>query len=278
MSGFIKVGATIGAVFCVQCFLASAAFAEGPAVSAPNGKLDLAIGAGSEDESGLFKLGGSLSVPFGDTLGAQLDVSIQGIEDPTASAALHLFTRDPSSYLIGVTAGVVRSDAALMGAVGVEGELYLDRVSLEGWVGFAGLDYSDAVAVDKSGMFALADIAFYPTDDLRLGLGIASVLEYESVSLGAEYQLPDMPLALTADVRLGEDGATRAMAGLRFYIGEDGKTLIDRHRQDDPRDRGFDLFAAAGRQVLERYPVASDFDNFQDCVDAGFTWHAEHCV
>ena len=31
MSGLIKVGATIGAVFCVQCFLASSGLAEGPA-------------------------------------------------------------------------------------------------------------------------------------------------------------------------------------------------------------------------------------------------------
>lgn len=278
MSGLIKVGATIGAVFCVQCFLASSGLAEGPAVSSPNGKLDLAIGAGSEDESGLFKFGGSLSLPFGDDFGAQVDVSIQGLDDPAVSAALHLFTRDPSSHLIGVTAGVVHTDAATMGAIGVEGELYLDRISLEGWVGYAGLDYSDSVAVDKNGLFALADIAFYPTDDLRLSLGVASVLEYESVSLGAEYQLPDMPLSLTADVRLGEDGATRAMAGLRFYIGQDGKSLIDRHRQDDPRDRGFDLFAAAGRQVLERDAVASDFDNFEDCEGAGFNWEAEHCV
>lgn len=278
MTGFIKVGAAIGAVFCVNCMLAGAAIAAGPAVSAPNGKLDLAIGAGSEDENGLYTLGGSLSLPFGDSFGAQVDLSIQGFDDPTVSGALHLFTRDPSSYLLGVTAGVVRSDAALMGAIGVEGELYLDRVSLEGWVGFAGIDYSESVAVDKDGFFALADIAFYPTDDLRLSLGVASVLQYESLSLGAEYQLPDMPLALTANARLGEDGAVRAMAGLRFYIGDEQKSLIDRHRQDDPRDRGFDLFSAAGRQVLERDPVASDFDNHDDCLDAGFTWEGEHCA
>ena len=88
----------------------------------------------------------------------------------------------------------------------------------------------------------------------------------------------NLPLSVTADARLGEDGAVSALAGLRFYFGDDGKSLIDRHRQDDPRDRGFDLFAAAGTQAFERDPVASDFNNSTDCIDAGFTWEAEHCV
>jgi len=282
-ASFLRLSGVVGAAFCVQCFVAGLAIAQDSAVSGPNGKLDLGIGA-DNDAGGVFRFGGSLSLPLGDAFGFQGDLSVQNYYGTlTTSGALHLFTRDPSSYLMGVTAGVVRSEAATLGAVGAEAELYLDRLSIEAWAGVAQLDYDEIVAVDKSGVFALGDIAYYPTDDLRLSVGAASVLGYESVNLGAEYQVAgfELPFSLTADARFGEDGDIRATAGLKLYFGGGDKSLIDRHRQDDPRDRGLDLFAAAGNQIVERDPVASDFTDPGSCEAAGFTWvysYPEHCA
>lgn len=277
-NSILRVSGTIGAVLCMQCYVAGVALAEGPAVSGVNGKIEVSGGGVSSPASGAYRIGGSIAAPLGDSFGIQGDLSLQNYGALAGAGALHLFTRDPDLYLAGVAAGVVRSNTATLSAVGVEGELYLGQVSIEAWAGVANLDYDALSAVDKSGFFALADIGWYATDDLRLSIGASSVLGYEALNIGAEYQVTSFstPFSLTADARFGEDGNVTAMAGLKFYFGEQ-KSLIDRHRQDDPRDRGLDLFAAAGSQVTEtgvppRVPVASDFADRDSCEEAGFTW------
>lgn len=274
-----KAGASLGAIFCIHCFLTSAALAEGPAVASPNGKIDLSAGAGKD--GGIVRIGGSLALPLGDAFGVQADLSLHNYDVLTGTGALHLFTRDPDNYLAGVTAGIVRTDVSTLSAIGVEGELYLDRVSIEGWAGYARLDYVDPAAIDKDGVFALADVGYYATDDLRLSLGASYVLGYKSISVGLEYQFTDTPFSTTLEARVGDDGDYSVMGGLRFAFGGEQKTLIERHRQDDPPDRGFDLFAAAGSQVYRpNVPkaVASDFTDYTSCTEAGFSWQSEHCV
>jgi hypothetical protein len=266
-----KLSATIGAAFCAQCFLA--AMAQEPAVSAVNGKIELS-GSQSSKTGGSARLGGSIAAPLGDAFGVQGDLSVSTVGGLSGAAALHLFTRDPSSYLFGVTAGVVRSPTATLSAVGPEAELYFDRFSIEAWAGVANLNYDALAAVDQTGIFALADIGFYPTDDLRIGIGGSSVLGYEAATVGLEYQFAS-PFSFTADTSFGEDGNITATAGLKFYFGQPEKSLIDRHRQDDPKDRGLDLFAAAGEQVTATgipKPKASDFTTQVACEAAGFTW------
>ena len=285
-TSIFRISGTIGAVLCMQCYVAGVAFAEGPAVSGVNGKVEVSGGGVSSPASGAYRIGGSIAVPLGDTFGFQGDLSIQNYGALAGAGAVHLFTRDPDLYLAGVTAGVVRSSTATLTAVGAEGELYLGQLSLEAWAGVANLDYDALAAVDNSGYVAMADVAWYATDDLRLSIGGSSVLGYEALNLGAEYQVTsfDTPFSLTADARFGEDGNVTAMAGLKFYLGGEQKPLIDRHRQDDPKDRGLDLFAAAGSQVTEtgvpaaRAPVPSDFnDDRIGCEDADFHWNGESC-
>ena len=277
-NSILRVSGTIGAVLCMQCYVAGVALAEGPAVSGVNGKIEVSGGGVSSPASGAYRIGGSIAAPLGDSFGIQGDLSLQNYGALAGAGALHLFTRDPELYLAGVAAGVVRSNTATLSAIGVEGELYLGQVSIEAWAGVANLDYDALSAVDKSGFFALADIGWYATDDLRLSIGASSVLGYEALNIGAEYQVTSFstPFSLTADARFGEDGNVTAMAGLKFYFGEQ-KSLIDRHRQDDPRDRGLDLFAAAGTQVTDtgvppRVPVASDFADRDSCEAANFNW------
>jgi hypothetical protein len=276
-----RLTGVIAAALCLQCYLVGAAVAGGAAVSTPNGQLNIGLGAGS-NAGVITQAGGSVSVPLGQGFGLQTDFSIENYDLLTGTAALHLFTRDPSSYLAGITAGVVRSNVGTLAAVGAEGELYLNQISLEGWAGYAGLDYDAAGPIDKAGIFAMGDIAYYPTPDFRLSVGASSVLGYQSLSLGAEYQPANLglPLSFTADARLGQDGKFSALAGLKFYLGDPGKSLIDRQRQDDPPDRGLDLFAAAGAQIANRPAVAGDFPDRTSCEDAGFTWFnssPEHC-
>jgi hypothetical protein len=42
---------------------------------------------------------------------------------------------------------------------------------------------------DEDGLFGLADVAFYPTDDLRLSAGYRRWDDKDIAAVGAEYQL-----------------------------------------------------------------------------------------
>lgn len=59
MSGTFSItaGAALGAAICLQCYLVSATLAEGPAVSVPNGRIELGLGGGNDGAGG--RLGGS---------------------------------------------------------------------------------------------------------------------------------------------------------------------------------------------------------------------------
>lgn len=237
------------AILCTQGALAQTL----PAVSDVNGRVEFNAGALSTPNSFLGSAAGSLSVPLGDRFGAQFDASIHTSLGTSGGGALHLFTRDPDSYLAGITGAVVRTGVGTIGAVGGEAELYFGDFSIEAWAGVAGIDYDAAAAIDKTGFFALADLAYYPTEDLRLSLGASSILGYEAVRFGAEYQVNafDTPFSLTGKVQLGEDGAVAAQAGVRFYFGGQGNSLAERHRRDDPPNRSLDLFGSAGSQTTD---------------------------
>lgn len=228
-----------------------------PAVSDINGKLEIDFGGLSDPESAIFRGGASLSVPIGERFGVQGDVAVGSIDGQWSfGGALHAFTRDPSSYLLGVTAGVVFADGSRLAAVGPEAELYLDRISLEGWAGWAAIDYDDMLTPDENGFFAMGDIAYYPTDDWRVSVGAASILGRESINLATEYQFAGLglPLSGTGELRAYDTGAWSAKIGIKGYFGDPDKSLIDRHRQDDPRNRALDLFSAAGDLLTEAGP------------------------
>jgi len=185
-------------------------------------------------------------VPLGERFGAQGDLMavLTGVGDLYLAGAGHLFTRDPSRYLLGVAAGVVVAPGAKLAAVGVEGELYMDRWSLEAWAGLAGVDYADPLMADYTGVFGFGDIAYYPTDNLRFAVGGSYVLGDSALHLSTEYQFdnPAWPMSLTGDAKLHASGNYTVTVGLKGYFGGPSKSLIERHRQDDPRNRAVDLF------------------------------------
>jgi hypothetical protein len=223
-----------------------------PAVSATNGKLEFGAGVLSLPAP-MFTgyAAGSLTLPVGQRYGVQLDL---GVSTPglVVSGVLHGFTRDPQSYLIGGAFGVVAMPGAMVYAAGPEGELYLDRWTLEAWGGVAMADRRTPSAARRITPFVTADVSYYPTDNWRFTLGVSLLDGYAAAHAGTEYLLdtPSVPLALTADARIGQDGGVRAMIGLRAYLAPNPKSLIRRHREDDPLDhrlalQSFRSFAAA---------------------------------
>jgi len=223
-----------------------------PAVSAPNGKIEFDAGMLTLPSAAFMgRAAGTLTLPLGDRFGIQLDLA--GVSAPgfTTSAALHLFTRDPASYLIGGTLGLVSAPGATVFAAGPEAELYLDRWTLEAWAGLAIVHPATGPA--RTGVFAMGEAGYYLTDNWRLSLGVSSLDGYNSMQFGTEYLLDafDLPFAATTEMRLGQDGAFLGTIGLKGYIGSGPpKSLIRHHREDDPSDRSTSLYAAAGGNTL----------------------------
>ena len=224
-----------------------------PAVSGPNGKVQ--IGAGftdiddiSSDE--VFSGGVAFSIPVGDMFGIQADLTaLDAFGETAVGGAAHFFTRDPNSYLFGAYGGYVDAGPSNIWYVGPEAELYLDNISIEAVGGV--MDISDGVGTE---FYALGTVAFYASENLRLSAGASTVANFESANAGLEWFMggSGLPVSLTLDGRIGEDGFTSAMAGLSLYFGGEEKSLIRRHREDDPRLHSFDIFnaGAVGSGVL----------------------------
>ncbi|HEY9011720.1 MAG TPA: hypothetical protein VIN06_11945 [Devosia sp.] len=247
-----------------------------PAVSGINGKIELSGGLLRIPPTnyGHVRLNGSLSIPVGDRFGLQGDLA--AYNTPTGigvAGAVHAFTRDPDQYLFGVTGAFVRVPGATLFGVGPEAEFYMGDWTLEAWAGFANLNYDDVALADVNGVYAIADVAYYITPDFRVSLGASTVLGYNQLRLATEYQFTswDFPFSVTGEGRFGQDGTIIATIGLKHYFGDSDKSLIDRHRQDDPPDRAIDFFGAAGSLP---YATATPGPTTPTCPD-GEIWNSE---
>jgi hypothetical protein len=236
----------------------------GPAVSAPNGKLG-AFGGVIGDDDTAYGAFGAFSVPLGHPFGLQVDGMVGSADDDLFyGVAGHLFWRDPSVGLLGFYASYAKWDSsttavleatpdgpiplgsvqetigAEVGKVGLEGEAYLGRLSLEGMVAYQ--------FGDEEGIAGKGTVAFYPTDDLRFDISVIHLKGPGfSGGVGIEWAPPAAGgLALFADASIDEDDDVRAFGGATFYFGPE-KSLIQRHREDDPDvELPDDLFKIVG--------------------------------
>jgi hypothetical protein len=224
-----------------------------PAVSGPNGKFSIQGGVVDSDNTNTDGVGlaaGSYSIPLGHAYGLQVDGAAGVVDnDFVGGVAGHLFWRDPSVGLFGMTAAFVAADGS-NGApnreatrLGGEGEYYLEQFSIEAAAGYQFSKNAD------DGFYGSIDLAWYATDNLRFSIGGATnpVLDH-SVRGGFEYQ-PGISgwsgLALFADGTVGDDGFASVLGGIRFYFGDD-KSLKDRHRKDDPGNAVLDTINDGG--------------------------------
>jgi len=241
------------------------------AVSGFNGKVEGAagfidqdvtvIGAAPVNEDGSrFHGAGSLSLPLGCMLGLQVDGAVGDVAGQTfAGGAAHLFMRDPSSHLLGVHAMYTSIDNVLapgnndIWRVGPEAEFYLNNFSIEAW---AGLEDSDS---NGSEFFASVNLAMYATEDFRVHVGFRRFLEMNAFAAGAEWQVSEsLPMSLFAEAQFGENDYATVFGGVKFYFGADNKTLMRRHREDDPRNQIPDLLGF-GQEALRMMPCDAEF-------------------
>lgn len=226
-----------------------------PAVSGVNAKIE----AGYTwfhtpfGDANVWRGAGAVSFPIGERFGLQIDAGLGNISAGGGSGitfgggAAHLFWRDPETALFGLYTDVVGVGSTGFGGggtiwrFGAEAELYLDRVSIEA---FAGGDHVSGGGTNRTFFSAEAFAALYVTDNVRVHAGIGHRFNSTYGRIGGEAIMPfaSNNVALFADATFARN-TTTVGGGVRVYFGDPGKSLIDRHRQDDPRIRLLDLFA-----------------------------------
>lgn len=291
----LRAGALAPAVLVILSIAgAPGAQSAGPAVSGPNGKIEFDAGALSVPTGFVGRAAGTVTLPVGARFGIQADFSAGNAGGSMASAAFHVFTRDPQSYLIGGTLGAIRTPGATVVAAGPEAELYLGQWTVEAWGGVALARPTSGAG--RTGAFGMAEVAYYPDPNLRISGGFSVLDGFAALHVGGEYLLGrgDMPLSFTTDARLGQDGSILATVGLRLYVGGGSKPLIARHREDDPWDRGGSLFSAVpiggGAASTASGGTSSGGDTSsgggsggngktqEECVDPDEVWFDNACI
>lgn len=238
-----------------------------PAVDGLNAKAS-AFGGAAKDRA-VFGGEGSVTVPLGFRYGFQLDGLAAGLDSSqgdvtSGGTAGHLFWRDPSVGLLGAYGHYLRADGfgdPNLFAGGAEGALYLGRFALEGVAGADGGDVDVGafgnISLDAR-FFDVASFSYYPTDNLRLSVAQARMLGVNFALFGAEWGFAaggKTMGALYARGSVSEDGDGAVFGGLRFYFGENPKSLIRRHREDDPSVMAFE---AAHRVIITPPIVGAD--------------------
>jgi hypothetical protein len=203
---------------------------------------------GSLAKHSLYGGGGSVSVPLGERYGFQLDGMAGGFDGRAfAAGGAHLFWRDPSRGLIGIYGAGTYWDqfgGLQVGQIAGEGEIYFGRWTLQGIAGVeSGNSRTETVGnliesySISTRFFDKVNLAYYLTDDWKSFVGHRYVGGKHALALGSEFAFringPVMG-ALYVEARIGEDDYQGIWGGLRFYGAQKDKTLIQRHRQDDP--------------------------------------------
>ncbi len=173
----------------------------------------------------------------------------------------HLFWRDPTKGLVGVTASYVELEGdddsfgdfpyrefapgMSITRVGAEGELYLQQFTLAAGAGYQFIDFTGDFSpapdadFEEDGMYAQLDLSWYATDNLALSIGAETNPNTDILGTAGVEWAPAIEsfngLSLFADAAVGEDDYASASLGVRFYFGQ-GTSLKERHRFDDPVD------------------------------------------
>jgi hypothetical protein len=234
--GFLVSAIALGAV-------AMPAFAGEPAVSALNVKATAQGGHVEEEDAWLGLV--QLTAPIAHAWGVQGEAGVFGLDGETAyGLAAHAFTRDPSMYLLGAFGAWAHADDLDLdvGRIGVEGEYYLERLTLSLNTGY---QFGDGFVDDT--WFGEAQLRWYADDDFALQGGVAFTDDVAVTSFGAEWLVgggSSLPgLALRGDVHFGDNDFDSVMGGITYYFGPDAN-LKDRHRKQDPDSALFDLLQA----------------------------------
>jgi hypothetical protein len=225
-----------------------------PAVDGINGKI-AGFGGGADHTKGFYGGTGSLSVPLAQQWGAQIDGGVGSLDSSGWSrGAGHLFWRDPSIGLLGAYGSYFHWNGIgtlTIPRIGVnvsrfaaEGEYYWSRWTVRGLAGYETVHLNVPNVANLPGLLSIPNrffdwvsASYYVTDNFELSIGHLYTFGRHGLTLGSEYGVAlggGRMASLFAKALLAEGGNNAVLGGVRFYFGQRDKTLIDRHRQDDP--------------------------------------------
>ncbi len=214
---------------------------------------------------GLFGANGTLSIPLGQRFGLQIDGLASSARGAfVGGGAAHLFTRDPAVGLLGLYGSATRNNAfggSNVYRLGGEAEAYFGRFTISGTAGWeqtqSGSRFVGSVPgfniFDFGGrtsrFYDMVDLSFYPTDNWKVSVGHRFVGGNHMAALGTEYLVSlggGTAASAFVEGRIGDRNNRAVFGGLTFYFGQKDKTLIRRHREDDPPNRLIDdMFSGA---------------------------------
>ena len=263
----------------------------GAAVSEVNGKLELGYvhyDFGDNNPTNFtdgqaFIGQGALSLPVTHSFGLQIDGGfLNGSIDQNGSAddvdvsafgaGAHLFWRDPGKGLLGLYGHYTDYEydfgsSSSLGSVDVsnarvaaEAEAYFGQVTAKA---LAGVDFLDVDGIgDEEYLLLNGQIDYYFTENFRVFGGVNHSFDQTSGVLGAEALLDvgGISPALYANASFSED-ATAVMAGVNIYFGRRTKSLMRRHREDDPEPDLFDPKLADCLQGIGTMDTEEDDNN-----------------
>lgn len=226
-----------------------------PAVSEANG--NIRVGGFSADvpnnSDSMFEVRGSYTMPLSFSTGFQLDgaiASVEGGDETWVAVGGHYFWRDPASFLLGVYGDVNFYDNVTYGTLALEGEAYIGQFTL---TSATGIEFGDS-DVDSS-FYTNSFVNYYITDDLVVGAGYRHDTAGSYGQAKVEYQImPEFSgMSLYAEGKWNNNDYDAIFAGVKFYFGPE-KTLIRRHREDDP---GSNANMSAGAYANRTPPVVA---------------------
>ena len=259
-----------------------APYAAPPAVDGINSKFD--VYGGAFDDKGIYNARGALTIPLQGPYGVQIDGSVGSHDgDFVGAVGGHWFWRDPSRGMLGVYASYTHWDrfGGLHAThVAVEGGAFRDRWSLEGIAGVEAGNKKSSVSpvliqtydIDTR-FFDKIDLSYYLQDNLKLSIGHRYLGGKHAAALGAEYAFALAPRTMGSvfvEGRVGEGNYRGVWGGLKVYYGQREKTLIQRHRQDDPPiwipETLFTILNSFGKACLPTTDAGPDSDGVSsDC-------------
>lgn len=212
----------------------------GPAVSGVNAKVDARGGFVKTEGGGIDGAAGfagaALTAPIGQQFGIQVDGAAGSADGRFYwGAGAHLFWRDPTKGLLGIYGQHGEMKDAGVSRLGLEGDAYFGRFTLGGNVAYQWGNRSSRIEVDD-GIVAGVNLKFYISDNfmVRAGGGVEAGSGFGRGGFEFQPGFAALPgLSIFADAGGGSNSNVYALAGIRYYFG-DNKTLIRRHREDDP--------------------------------------------
>jgi hypothetical protein len=263
-----------------------------PAVDGFNAKFG-GLG-GSLANHAIYGAQGSVSVPLAGQYGFQLDGSAGGFDGRAfAATGAHLFWRNPTQGLIGVYGSYTHWDqfsGLHVGQIAGEAEAYFGPFTVQAIAGVESGNSASRIVGNfiqtydiETRFFDKVNLGYYLNDNLKVFVGHRYLGGKHALALGGEWGFsingPVMG-ALFVEARLGEHNFEGIWGGLRFYYGQKDKTLIQRHRQDDPINwLPETLFSIVNTLRTAPIPAISigapvgcpdgDFDGDGDCLVGG---------